>query len=566
MPIDGMPARVKRVLHSWLIPFVVYFAAALFATRPLASAGADHIISRLSPEDVLHQIWILGWDMHALTTDPGKLFQANILYPARDVLAYSDHMLGALPLFAPLWLLTGNPLLAFNGVTFAGFLLSALFMHLLIRRWTGSPLAAYVAGVSFAFAPWRLVNFHWPHLLSVQYLPLLLLALDRAALTGRVGIGLLAAAILTLQALCSSTLAYMTFVLAGSYLLADAIVRGFRGRQKAWLALAVGTLTPMLVLVPLSIPYLRARDLGTLSNAPNFIADLAKVTTFRWVLAAHVGWEAVAVIGLFALLSLHRGQQTSSTGRVRALSAMIAFVSALAIAMGPSGGWLSPYSWMASIVPGFRLFRIPSRFGILAAFAGSVLAGLAVASLTSSFDRQRHRVLWLLVGIVSLGVISRPLWSSAPTRTFPLPAGAAVPSVYRWLAAHGDGRPLLELPATTVGVTALTKEGFAEALAVYFSGYHWLPLLNGYTSYIPNSYRLLRAYAIRLPDTDALQVLVDCTGLRWLLFHGMKPEDEPRWANSPGLTLRSAFQSDGREERLYEVGLSPRSACPLPLQ
>src|SRR2546429_7910822 len=85
-------------------------ALALFPTvvAHLASAFAGDL------GDPPSQAWILAWDVHALTTNPAHLYDANIFYPFHDVLAYQDTLLGLLPLAAPVLLLSGNAVLTYN--------------------------------------------------------------------------------------------------------------------------------------------------------------------------------------------------------------------------------------------------------------------------------------------------------------------------------------------------------------------------------------------------------------------------------------------------------------------
>jgi hypothetical protein len=51
---------------------------------------------------------------------PTALFDANALYPAPRTLFYGPTAFGALPMFAPAFLATGNPTLALNLVTIGG--------------------------------------------------------------------------------------------------------------------------------------------------------------------------------------------------------------------------------------------------------------------------------------------------------------------------------------------------------------------------------------------------------------------------------------------------------------
>jgi len=153
----------------------VYLTAGVVGTWPLARLAADHIFTRGSPDDVLLVLWILAWDTRALATEPTRLFSGNMFHPTPDVLAHSEHLLGTVPLFAPWYAATGNPVLGMNLMMLASFVLAGCFMHALIWACTRSHVAAYAAGLSFALAPWRVNGLNWPHLLTTQYLPLVLL-------------------------------------------------------------------------------------------------------------------------------------------------------------------------------------------------------------------------------------------------------------------------------------------------------------------------------------------------------------------------------------------------------
>ena len=51
----------------------------------------------------------MSWVAHALTTNPLGVFDANIFYPHRHTLAFSEANLGAGALGAPVWALTQEP-------------------------------------------------------------------------------------------------------------------------------------------------------------------------------------------------------------------------------------------------------------------------------------------------------------------------------------------------------------------------------------------------------------------------------------------------------------------------
>lgn len=102
--------------------------------------------------DVYLVMWALAWVAHTLPSAPWNLFHANAFYPSTGALAYSEHFLGFQPLFAPVYWLSGNPVLATNLLLMANQFLCALTAYLLARRFVGSP-AALVAGSSPRSAP-----------------------------------------------------------------------------------------------------------------------------------------------------------------------------------------------------------------------------------------------------------------------------------------------------------------------------------------------------------------------------------------------------------------------------
>jgi hypothetical protein len=546
----------------------VYAAGAAVATWPMLRAGADHIISRF-PGDVLLVTWILSWDAHALLTRPLSLFQGNILHPAPDSLAFSEHLLGQLPTFAPIWLATGNPVLALNATIFLSFILCGLFMHLVLSRWTGSELAAYSGGFAYAFAPWRMSSFHWPHLLTVQYFPLALWALDRTAAAGRARSALLAASLITLQMLCSYYEAYMVAVLLGTYLAVDAMVRGWRRSGREWAALGVSVLVPIVVLAIVSIPYLRTRhEIVTTVVDQTTLATLIAFLGSPRAVAVSVGWGTIVLaacaIVTFAQATLGRRADLL----VRLLALALTAGIALAIGPGPAGllgGRLAPYTWLSGVVPGFSLVRLPARFGILVSFCLSMLAGFGVATMYDLLARH-SRGLAAAAGSVAIVVVLFPLGVADRHAAVPILTGGSVPAVYSWLASQGDGGPLLELPVARPGTTAWTEARRVEAMAMYFSTYHWLPLLNGYSGYLPDSYATIMDQAVRLPMPDALAALVACTGLRWILVREATAETRQAWQGQPGVTLKGMFPRGATEDALYEVHLPRGAICPLAMK
>src|SRR3954453_7547480 len=149
------------VAHTW--PLVLH------PSRLSLNANADAQLNE----------WILAWVAHQLPRDPLHLFQANIFYPARDALAFSEPLIVPALIGAPLAWAGASPVLVYNVILILGFALTAFAAYLVIDRWTGSMVGGLIAGSAFAFNTHTLTRLAHIQGINIYGLPLALLALDR---------------------------------------------------------------------------------------------------------------------------------------------------------------------------------------------------------------------------------------------------------------------------------------------------------------------------------------------------------------------------------------------------
>lgn len=162
----------------------LFGAVAVLFTWPLAIGLTRDVPADLG--DPLLNAWILAWDASRLlrffSGDLSALrdfWNANIFYPEPLTLAYSEHLFAQSVQILPVYALTGNIILSYNLLFLSTFVLSGLGMFLWVREMTGSSVAAFAAGLIYAFAPYRVPQFSHVQVLSSQWMPFVLYGLRR---------------------------------------------------------------------------------------------------------------------------------------------------------------------------------------------------------------------------------------------------------------------------------------------------------------------------------------------------------------------------------------------------
>jgi hypothetical protein len=415
-------------LLAALAPFALAVGGAVLVTWPLALHVSDHVVVPrffigfgavpTSPDTYLH-LYILAWVHHALVTG-APLFDANIMYPATGTLAGSEHMLGHWPLYAPVYAAGANRVLAYNWILLSSFVLNALAVHALVRRWTGSAPAGLVAAAIYAWAPLRFAMLDTVQHLNVAYLPLLVLAADRW-LENRSVAALVAVSLLTAwQALCSYYLAYATavvvVVLAAAAWLTHGGVR--RGRIAALLAAGLAGFLPTALLAR---PYLTLRAGGAVPEYGDAWLRAASASP-AWFLSPDMALFSGYLALAFAVVGLVTSERL--LGAFRATFLIILLVTGFVLVLGPtlSLGGIDlplPYRLLHALVPGFASLRYPYRFGVLTTLALAVLAGTGFAA----FWRHAGGIAWALAGAVAL--VAGLEYRHAPLRLLATDVGRA---------------------------------------------------------------------------------------------------------------------------------------------
>ncbi len=487
-PVERIDTSVKEAkLPDWAGPLLLMVAFAVIHTWPLALAPGTH--SRNDNGDAQLNTWILAWIEHTLPRDPMHLFQANIFYPARDVLAFSEPLMVPAILGAPIAWLGGSPVLVYNLMVIAGFALSALAAYALALTWTNDRIAALLAGTTFAFNTHTLTRLAHVQALHLYGLPMALLATDRIIRGGRVRDGAwLAAWMIVLVYTSGYLLVFASIVVAIAMLLRG---REWLPRWRAVIAsFAVATGATALLILPLWIPYHRVATEQNMVRSLEAVAEYS--ATPKGYLAAagtiHMStWSGrffkdpvdsffpgvvLIVMAVAAVALTLRAGANSEQALTRRRVVMLIGIGAMGVVL--SFGTATPvYGWVYRIFPPMHGLRAAARFGNLFLLAMSVLAALGLAQLR----RRVPSATAAAIGIAAV-VLANAEAFRAPFAYRPF---TGIPRLYTLLADQPHV-VLAEVPFYP------RQAVFENAEYVLNSTAHWQPLMNGYSGYTPASY------------------------------------------------------------------------------
>lgn len=532
--------------RPWWLAAAGYTVVTLFFTGPLVNYA--HLADASYPGDARLLVWTLAWDGHALLTG-APLFDANMFYPAKQALTWTEHHIGMAIFGLPVYAATGNPVLAYWWLWLLSFPLNALAMHALAWRLTRDHRAAAVAGIVYGFCFFRMHHGHGHlQLLWTWPLPLIPLAIERWLAKPTTAHTLLVAALVLLQALTSWYLAVFAALLClitAAALVTRRELTVAHVRHAAW-ALVMGA----LVLGWFARPYFALQTPGV-SEAFESSADAAAYllppentwpgrwlmtyTTWRprWIwgeqtLYAGSAAIALATVGVWALIRRRTVPGCRLTGAL-----LIAGASALLLSFGPTASAVAPFDLLAR-VPGMSMLRSPARFALLVMIALAVLAAYGSAHVMKQYGGKG-------VGVVA--ALAAAFLAESFLIDFPggKPMPFSVPPVYRHLSSLPAGA-VLSLP-TYRG----SPEGFRETDYLLYSTVHWYPVANGFGRHEPLEHRDNLQALVRFPAPEAVARLRKL-GIRYVVTHTARDsrlrEAVAAAENHPDIEMLGRFGDD----------------------
>ena len=440
MLTTGPISAITR-LKPWQKTAVVGLAYALlvgFMTWPAISTLGQRLIG--DNEDAWIFFWNNWWLREALTSDLNLFSTQYLFYPqGTSLVAHSISYFSSFLAFllGPFF----SSVVAYNLVFLFGLWIGAMGMYFLVDDITDHPLASFMAGVVFAFAPYHISQaLDHAHLGSIYWWPFFILFLRRTLYGGRWRDAIAAGIFAALTLWTGLQLAVLLALWAALYMVwfmwnHRSEIKSDKGFRNRFLSRS-GAVLLVTLLLAMPLLFVLFSNWSTVSGSATAVDEgLYKQTD---LLAYLVPPQYNSLWGdlvdpIYDNFVYHRGFKPFIGFTVIGLAAAAAYgwrkkagfwlLSAgiwVLLAAGPVlrvNGVLFdqlplPYKWFGSIFP-ISTIRAPDRFNLLLVLSMAVLVGMGAAYLA----RLRYWR-WTLLPI-SLFIIVEYLFIPIPSLKLP---------------------------------------------------------------------------------------------------------------------------------------------------
>jgi hypothetical protein len=389
--------------------WVAAWALAILITWPLVLHPGHRIAQDLG--DPIRTAWQLAWTGHALLHNPSHLWQSNAFWPLGNSLAFSDSLLG----YAPAGLIGHGEVAAlvrYNLLFLFAYALAFVGAYLLARELGLKPLAAAVAGIAFAYAPFRSTMNGHLHVISSGGIPLSLFFLVRGYRRASRRDIFVGWAVAAWQLSLGFTLGLQLSYLLGLIALVVAVIWWSRGRPALPRALLAPTVAGLALFAAVGVfqarPYLKVSH--DFSTAKRSIEQLQRYSSSPRAFVAATPenriWSGAtksvrnslrspnesALFPGLAIVALALAGVTSaavySRGLRIGLGVGVVVCAVLSLGLGFLGGRVS-YRLLYDYAPGWDGVRTPGRIVTLTSLGLALLAGAGAQRVVHSLRDQR---------------------------------------------------------------------------------------------------------------------------------------------------------------------------------
>ncbi|MBI2410415.1 MAG: hypothetical protein HYV32_00770 [Candidatus Kerfeldbacteria bacterium] len=468
--------------------------------------------------------------MHALTTHPLQLLNANIFYPHHQVLLYSDLLLTQSIMALPIYAITHNTIATYNILIFLFYILAAYGAYLLALHYTHHRYAAFIAGLIFGFSTYRIISFHHFQNLSIIFIPFAVLCLQKYIEQWKRSMLIIFTLLFAAQALASwyngAFLGFLTL-----YLLA-ANMKTIRTRlqthcKSLFIDIAIAGTLFLLLIGPFAYAYMQfnhqehsafsihevigySADLGgylipSPYSYPQYLVSWVGLHKERWLENINFLGFAPLLLFIYAIYQRKKLQKESRIFSIYGVGVILFII----LSMGPALHLFDqtlkiplPFFAIQSI-PAFQFIRAPSRMAIIVLLCLSIVVAYTIRSIHIKRPVVRYIVALLLPFSILFDAYDTNMANQVVSHV-------ECPAIYDAVRTNPDIQSLVELP--------FYADPFETVHYIFNSRCHWKPIFNGYSGYLPPDYHFSESVISNFPDNTSIDYL-ELLGITHVVLH-----------------------------------------------
>lgn len=507
-----------------VVSFFVFLFLSIYITFPLILHLGDYVTGF---GDELVIVWIQNWVIHALTTNPFSLFDANIYYPYNNSLAYSDIFLtSSIIAFLPLKI-TGEPISVINFTLISSLCMLGFFTFLLIYYFTKNFLLSILGGVLIIFSPATFDKIVHLQILSLQWIPLSLLFFVIFTKKYHTRYLILSLLFFVLQTYNSFLPGY--FILF-SYLIITIYIWLYKRQSFNLILIKKNILIVLLfcaLLIPIILPYYHV------SREFNYVRDIREAIHFAlqpqdlfypnqytrlqntlvkffptsgFFKTGYLGF----VFSILTIITLINFFIKFKKKNIQFNSFTTIAIFGLIMSFGPFLHWNGktihepfpiplPYALLYYILPGFQGFRNPARWEMLFVLMMAVAVCIFLFKLLSRLSKVKRNL--IIITMIILVIIEY----NFPMHFIRAPQVKNFPKIYSWLQKTPKDSKIIEMPIYNWNMWPYTRN---ELVRQYYSTTYFRKMINGYSGFSPPPWQnMITEILSKFPKDNSLAML-----------------------------------------------------------
>lgn len=501
------------------------------------------------------------WNCHCIETfNFSNYWATNAMYPYNDSLAFSETIIGLIPIACPIHAITKNNILAINITSLLLVWVAASVAYTIFKKLFKDSLSALIGSLIFAFNPWLAREFTLGriHVLGILWFPIIFYAnLAYWRQNKRKYLFVLIFFYLWTFLISIYMGIFLCVILSSWNLIWFLIDRKIFTAWKIAKWLTAIFIVWLFMSPILYMHYQAGKKLGINRTLEQQIQYTGQI--WSWFVVSEDNWLWGQVAKIIPIKDLQ--DSPIENAMFPGLTALSLFIISFLIKGMPS--WFNSLKWTALIAsilaigpytigikraiplpflafwylfPPMKATRNPHRFSIFAILIISFLA----AALLSSLKLPRKKAIIYKTLIMVFACVE--LWNFAiPNEHYSYP----INEIYQSLSQKKNNTTVVELPSDPVHF---------QTKVLFGSTFHWKTTINGITSAFPPVQYQLAHELFEFPSTHSIKLL-QALNVDYIIIHPNEYVHEKLLERIPLIIYRPELKLINKIQTIYSLHL-----------